>query len=137
MPLQPANLFYGALTAFVSVVLVMLIRKFGKLPISLIGPDLNLLTYGFLWDTAVKALRNVEYWPRFQPLMWNINRPTTLLVIALLNFILLGFNMKLAHKVENMAKGPLRNWLLRPCVTAVGVFSLIAFLWIQASWEGF
>jgi len=132
---QLDNLFYAVLTVFVTVVFVTALRVFGKLPVSLIGPDLNLLTYGFLWDTASKALRGAEYWPRFVPLAWNVNRPTTLFVISAVNLLALGSNMKLAHLVEGMKKGGLKDWVLRPLVTMLGVFSLFVFLLIQSSWE--
>lgn len=135
MTLQPANLVYAVLTVFVTVGLVMVIRKFGKLQASFVGPDLNLLTYGFLWDTTAKALRGAEYWPRFEPLVLDINRATTLFVIALLNLIVLGANMKLAHRAEQMKPGPVKKWLLQPLITALGVFSLVVFLLIQGAWE--
>lgn len=135
MTLDPANLFYAVLTVLVTVAFVIVVRVFGKLPVSLVGPDLNLLTYGFLWDAAEKALRGAEYWPRFTPLAWNINRGTTLFVIAAFNFIALGANMKLAQRVEKAKANFAINWLLRPLVTALGVFSLLLFLWIQAAWE--
>jgi hypothetical protein len=133
--LQIQNLFYAMLTVFVTVVLVTLVRVFGKLPVSLVGPDLNLLTYGFLWDTGAKALRGVTYWPQFKPLIFEINKPTTLFVLALLNLLLLGANLKFAHLVENTPKSARRTWLYSPLVNALGVFSLILFLWIQAMWE--
>jgi hypothetical protein len=135
MILQPENLFYAALTAFVTVFFLVVVRIFGKLPVPFVGPDLNLLTYGFLWDTTVKALRGAEYWPRFQPLAWNLNRGTTLFVIATFNLLALAANMKLAHRVEKLPEGFTRKWLLRPLITALGVLSLIVFLWIQAAWE--
>src|SRR5262245_57369627 len=133
--LDPQNLIYAALTVVVTVVFVIVVRVFGNLPVSLVGPDLNLLTYGFLWETSTKALRGVEYWPRFAPLFWNINRPTTLFALAFLNLLLLGANLKLAYRVESMKDTTQRKWLWKPIVNALGVFSLILFLLIHAAWE--
>ena len=133
--LERLNLVYAVLTVLVTVVFVIFVRVFGKLPTSLVGPDLNLLTYGFLWDTTAKALRGVEYWPRFNPLLWRVNKATTLFAIAFVNLIVLGGNLKFAHSVEKMEKGRLRTWVFCPLVNAFGVFSLILFLWIQAAWE--
>ena len=133
--LDPQNLIYAALTVVVTVVFVIVVRVFGNLPVSLVGPDLNLLTYGFLWETSAKALRGAEYWPRFEPLFWNINRPTTLFAIAFLNLILLGANLKLAYRVESMKSTTQRKWLWKPIVNALGVLSLILFLLIHAAWE--
>jgi len=126
---------YPILTVFVTVVFVIIVRRFGELPVSFVGPDLNLLTYGFLWDTAVKALRGDQYWPGFKPLAWNVNKGTTLFVIAAFNLIVLAANMKLADRVEAAKAGRLRKWVLRPLVFVLGVFSLIVFLSVQAAWE--
>jgi len=126
---------YPVLTVFVTVVFVIIVRRFGELPVSFVGPDLNLLTYGFLWDTAVKALRGDRYWPGFKPLAWNVNKGTTLFVIAAFNLIVLAANMKLADRVEAAKAGRLRKWVLRPLVFVLGVFSLIVFLSVQAAWE--
>ncbi|MEP6669104.1 MAG: hypothetical protein ABJF10_08130 [Chthoniobacter sp.] len=135
MDIDIPSLTYAILTVFVTVWLVVLVRVFGKLPVSLVGPDLNLLTYGFLWDTAMKALKEQPYWPSFEPLLLGINKPTTLFTIALLNFILLAANFKIAYRVEKMTDGVLKTWIGKPSVTTLGVFSLIVFLWAQAKWE--
>jgi hypothetical protein len=129
------NVFYAGLTVFVTVIFINIIRTFGKLPVSFVGPDLNLLTYGFLFDTTLKALRGTVYWPHFHSLLGEINRPTTLFVISLINLLALGFNMKLAHQAEKMANSRVKTWAMKPLITAIGVFSLVIFLFAQAAWE--
>lgn len=132
------ELFYAALSAFVIVGLITLMRMFGNLPLSLFGPDLNLLTYGFLWDISIKAVRGIDYWPRFDPSVWPLNKGTTLLVIALLNVILLAWNLKLSRKVETIyeksGRSKYTEWLLKPFVIALGIVSLVLFLLLQSMW---
>ncbi|ETW93065.1 MAG: hypothetical protein ETSY1_40860 [Candidatus Entotheonella factor] len=128
------NVFYALLTVFITVLCVIVIRVFGNLPISLLGPDLNLLTYGFLWDTSSKALRGVDYWPRFVPVIPNINASTTLFVIVVFNLLLLGVNLKLAHHAPDFTDGQ-QKWLIRPLTNTIGILSLIIFLLIQGMWE--
>lgn len=132
------DLFYAGLSAFVTVGLIILMRMFGKLPLSLFGPDLNLLTYGFLWDTSIKAIRGIDYWPNFDPSVWPINKGTTLLVVALVNLILLAWNFKLSHKVaatyQKSGRSAYTEWILKPFVIALGMTSLILFLLLQSMW---
>ncbi len=133
------ELFYASMTAVVTVLLVIGLRVFGKLPVSSFGPDFNLLTYGFLWDTTINAVKGNQYWDRFDPTVWPINKPTTLLVIAIFNLVLLAGNMKLANKVEEIYKQKGRTayteWFLKPVAIALGITSLIAFLFIQSVWS--
>lgn len=137
------DLFYAGLAVFFSVFAVALIRYFGNLPVGRVGTDLNLLTYGFLWDTALKALRPLEYWPRFQQDLWPINKGTTLLVIATCNLILMGFNMKLADRID-IRKAKAKATLtfteriglfgLQVVSLTLGLTSLLAFLMISSIW---
>jgi hypothetical protein len=135
MTFNVEHLTYPILTVCVTVVLIIVIRKYGKLPVSSMGPDLNFLTYGFLWDTTVKGFKGENYWPYFHPLIGHINKPTTLFIIAVFNLMILGSNMKLAFKTENMTDGWRKKWVAKPLVSAAGCVSLIIFLWVQATWE--
>ena len=132
------DLFYSMLTAIVTVVLVIGLRVFGNLPVGIFGPDLNLLTYGFLWDVGIKAMRNVEYWPRFDPTGWPLNKPTTLITISLINLILMGWNMKLADNVATRNRNGEKTWytegILKPFIIAIGITSLIVFLYVNSVW---
>lgn len=133
------DFFYALMAVFVTVILIILARAFGNLPVSSPGLDFNLLTYGFLWDTTFRAVRGVEYWSRFDPNTWPLNKPTTLLTVALVNLILLAWNMKLAHKIEQYAtnsntKRFYVEWILRPFSLAIGITSLVAFLFMNTAW---
>jgi hypothetical protein len=135
---QWLDLFYAALTVVVTVFLIIGARVFGNLPVSSPGLDFNLLTYGFLWDTAIRAIRNIDYWPRFDQKHWPINKASTLVVIALLNLIFLAWNMKLTNHIEKQS-GNARNRLyvtlfLKPFSLALGLVALIAFLLINSLW---
>jgi hypothetical protein len=44
-----------SLTVIITVEAVAGLRIYGNLPVGNIAPDLNLLTFGFLWDTVQAA----------------------------------------------------------------------------------
>jgi len=129
---------YALITVFISVVVILAMRRFGNLPVALFGVDLNLLTYGYLWDTATKALKGTEYWPRLNGTVLYVNKPTILLVTCLLNLFLLAWNMKLLDKIEANTAGKTRvgytNFVLRPFAIAIGLTSLIAFIFFNSAW---
>jgi hypothetical protein len=133
---EPTDFGCALLTVFIAVVLLILIRLFGKLPVSLFGLDLNLLTYGYLWDTALKALRNQTYWPRLSDP--SINKAVLLFVICLCNFIFLAWNMKILDSIEKNASSQARiaytNWVLKPLAMALGLTSVIAFIGFNSLW---
>jgi hypothetical membrane protein len=143
---QPDNLFYAIITVVITVFFVQLIRKFGNVPSGLVGPELNLLAYGFLWDTTVKALRGVEYWPRFEQFVWSfgngtalhVNKGTTLFIMSFLNLVVMGANLKLSNYAEESIKTKPKGWrtrLLKCSVTSLGTFSMFLFLFVQSIWE--
>lgn len=129
------SIFFSGLTVIVTVLLIALLRAFGKLPLSLMGPDFNLLTYGFLWDTSLKALRGQDFWPRFTPIYEWMNASVVLFMIVLLNLFFLGINLKLADVTERMEGKWKKNLLMKPLVLMLGVCSLIFFFFCQAAWE--
>ena len=144
MNISAAGFFYAFLSVIGTVILVTLVKVFGNLPTSILslGTDLNLLTYGFLWDTSVKALRGQEFWSRFpQEDLSFLNKPTILVCIFIFNFLLMAFNLKLEHRVTERKKSNhekssswVTYWVLKPGVLALGVFSLLIFLFINAAW---
>ena len=143
MGIGAEDFFYAFLSVIGTVILVTLVKVFGNLPTSMLalGTDLNLLTYGFLWDTSIKALRGQEFWSRFpQEDLSFLNKPTILVCIFIVNFLLMAFNLKLEYIVierENSKHGKswVTNWVLKPGVLAVGLISLFAFLFLNAAWS--
>ena len=129
------NLFYAVLTVSVVVGLVAAARAFGKLKPTRLGPDLNLLTYGFLWDITLKAVRGREYWPNFHADQWPINKATTLLVIALINVVFTAWNMKLDESISAKGFAGLKLFLTRVFSLAIGITSLLMFLGISSILE--
>lgn len=135
---EAGDLVYAVLTVFITVVIILAIRRFGNLPVALFGVDLNLLTYGYLWDTAQKALRGTSYWPRWNGPLLEMNKPTVLFLICLLNLFLLAWNMKILDKIERYTKAKIHlgytNWVLRPVAIGFGLTSLVAFIVFNAMW---
>jgi hypothetical protein len=132
------DLAYAIITVFISVIVILAIRRFGNLPVALFGVDLNLLTYGYLWDTTAKALKGAEYWPRWSGTLFQLNKATVLFVICLLNLFLLAWNMKILDKIEVNSRAKTSahytNWILRPVAIAFGLTSLIAFILFNSVW---
>jgi hypothetical protein len=135
MHVDGLKLFYAVLTVAVVVVLVTAARAFGKLKPTRLGPDLNLLTYGFLWDTTLKAVQNKEYWPNFQAAQWPVNKATTLLVIALVNVVFTAWNMKLDESISAPGVTGFKLFMRRTLSLAVGITSLVMFLGISSILE--
>ena len=131
-----ADCGYALLSVFITVVVILLIRLYGKLPVTLFGVDLNLLSYGYLWETCLKAIRGHSYWPRLTSP--SINKPLLLFVICLLNVLLLAWNMKILHNIEtNVGTGTkirYTNWFLRPVAIAFGFTGLVAFILFNSMW---
>src|SRR6266436_6780723 len=127
---EASDLVSALFTVFITVVVILAMRRFGKLPIPLFGVDLNLLTYGYLWDTAWKALRGTPYWPRWDGTLLAMNKPTVLFLVCLLNFFLLAWNMKILHKIERYTEAKTHlgytNWILKPVGIGFGLTSLVA-----------
>ncbi len=126
--------FYSILTVVVTVLVVVLVKRFGNIPGSSIGTDLNTLTYGFLWDIVVKAIRNQEYWPNFNSeYTFHINKPSILLLICLINTILMAWNFKISHQVSTQ-NTRITRWFLKPFSLSLGIVSLFFFLFTRVVW---
>lgn len=138
------ELIFSISTVFVTVILLIMVKTFGNIPISSvgIGTDLNLLTYGFLWDTCTKALRDQPFWPRLSLEQSFFSKQFVLLIVFTVNFMIMAGNFKLEHQIEKRLKEPapsqrkirVTNWLLKPFSVASGVFSLILFLFLTSMW---
>jgi hypothetical protein len=129
------NLFYAVLTVLGIVGLVAAARAFGKLKPTRLGPDLNLLTYGFLWDISLKALRGGDYWSKFHADQWPINKPTTLFVIALVNVLFTAWNMKLDESIGAKGAAGFKLFMTRVLSLTLGTTSLLMFLAVSSILE--
>jgi hypothetical protein len=116
--------------------LIILIKKFGKVPIGHVGPDMNLLTYGFLWDTIFAALQGEHYFSRIEP-AFNGERGLILAAIAIGNLILLAWNFQVVQEIESARKINQRAKLggKRFLSLFLGLMSLFAFLVIKVKFN--
>jgi hypothetical protein len=132
---QMLNLGYAFATVLFTVVLIVLIKVFGNLKTGLIGPELNLLTYGFLWDTISGATRGENYWPHITPELTAF-KTLILIFIVFINTVLMAWNFKLADQVENinLYTKSQKKWR-KLWSTFFGVLSFIFFLTIKTFWE--
>ena len=140
--INPEEFFYSFLTVFITVILITIVKVFGGISINgtAIGTDLNLVTYGFIWDICTKALRGHDFWPRFSVNLTFLNKPVILLLIFVGNFLIMALNLKLEDIVnqrQNTGVQPawVTQMLLKPSVIALGVFSLIIFLLLNSAWS--
>ncbi len=123
-PPQIFELAAASLTVIVTIILVIFLKVYGNLPVGNIGPELNLLTYGFLWDTVLKAVTG-SYWKHFPQDIENL-KPLVLIGVVLLNVVLMAINFKLAYRLE---EGTIENrGLTRFGVFFLGIVSLMIFL---------
>ncbi|BDT67609.1 hypothetical protein os1_17860 [Comamonadaceae bacterium OS-1] len=131
------NFGYSLLTVFLVVMFIGILRAFAGINKTALGPELNLLTYGFLVDVAMKAIRNKPYWPRYStPWDWDVQyKPTVLFLIALMNFILMIWNIKVAE--PRVVSGTLEKpSIWRSAFSAVlGLLSLLTYFVCQSCWE--
>ncbi len=132
---QKLNLGFAFATVLVTVVLIILIKVFGKLKTGLIGPELNLLTYGALWDTISTAAKGQDYWIHISP-DFTAFKSLFLILIALCNTILMAWNFKLANRIETeyFYKKSRKNWL-KIWSTFLGLIGLMNFLILKTFWE--
>ncbi len=136
------ELFFSMLTVCVTVILIYFVKIFGNIQVSILtmGTDFNLLTYGFLWDTCIKAFRGQEYWNRFSVGSTFLNKSVIFFLIFLVNFLIMVLNFKLESIVnERIANNTNPVWvtqgILKPAILTLGVCSLILFLLLNSAWS--
>lgn len=130
---QVRKLLYALLTAVVLVVVVLVMKRFGELKRQNFGVELNLLTYGFLAETVITALKGNEYWPNFNN-DYLLSKGAILFIIAISNLFIMGFNFKLEEKtstIENKWKKACNQFL----VGIMGCISLTIFLALNIYWS--
>jgi hypothetical protein len=101
-----------------------------------VGPELNLLTFGFLWDVIMKAMLKQCYFDRiWSPLIDH--KPFVLAVIVLSNFVLMACNLKWTAQLDARRKFISSHavQLRRIRVVFFGVLSLLIFLSIKTFWD--
>ena len=158
------DFLYSVITVTVAVFLLIGIKVFGgiKYKFHLEMPsDMSLLTYGFLCDTGIKALKGDGYWPRYDPLIcFGVNKPTILVLVILLNVVLLAVNLKLSskfsennsvslwmpsvgqggkHKLVEYGKFIIvtgKILLISTLLVSSGLFSLMLFITLQSFFGG-
>lgn len=128
------DLFFGALAVLGTVGSMHFLRVFGKLTFPFYGSELNIFTFGYLVELSTTALRGVSYWPRFDPSVWPFNKPTTLALIFISNFLLLAFNLKLSQAISDKQSLRPTKYLLKPLGYAIGCFCLTVFLVLKSNW---
>jgi hypothetical protein len=122
---------FSVLVILVTVIIIILAKKFGRIKNGAWGPELNLLTYGFLWETIISAMRGEPYWMGFS--MDAKFKPLLLAFIMIGNSFLLAWNLKLDDKIPTQ-KGMWATWL-KFSRGFLGTCSLLIFLAIDTYWE--
>lgn len=114
---QIYNLVYAFSTVLLAVFFIFLIKKSYKLPTGSIGPELNLLTYGYLIDIGLAAIKSEPYWEHIPNFLVPI-KGLLVLFIGIINLGLLVHNFKLANLIET---GGLTN-SKKKCTKRVSIF---------------
>ena len=128
------HLAMSLLTVGVTVFLIHFVRKFGNIPTGFMGPDLNLLSFGFLWDTIVKSVLDGNYWPGFPEADTALlPKAVTLAIVVFFNIVLLLGNFKLAAQVPSWENVALRA-LGKSFITFLGILSGMFFVFAQTAW---
>lgn len=132
---QMLNLGYAFAAVLFTVVLIVLIKVFGNLKTGLIGPELNLLTYGSLWDTISGAARGENYWKHIAPDLTAF-RALILIFVVFINTVIMAWNFKLSDQVENdhLYTNSQKMWR-KLWSTFFGVLSFVFFLTVKTYWE--
>ncbi|MBO0953269.1 hypothetical protein [Fibrella forsythiae] len=125
-------------TVGVTVVLIVLVKKFGNVPRGSTGPELNLLTYGALWDIINTAMKGEEYWKNMEYTTPALDPYKSYVLggLTLLNFIFTAWNFKIAHRIETTSSlNTLPRIGLAALSNILGIFSLVLYLVFKTVWE--
>lgn len=146
--INTGDLSFAVLTVFTTVFLIIFVKIFGGIATSgsAIGTEFNLLTYGYLWDTCLDAVRGRAYWPRFDLSSTFLTKPLILLLVCLANFLIMAWNMKIESIINRRTNASINpsasvnvdrvtKWFLKPMVMALGVLSLLIFLFLNSAWS--
>jgi len=125
------------MTVLVTIALLVGIKKFGNIKIGLVGPEFNLLTYGYLWDTCLLALRGENYWTLIPSYLIPF-KSFLLLAIVLFNAVLMVINLKIANKIDTETESrsdiqKKRNYKMLSFF--LGTLALFLFIIFKAFWK--
>jgi len=126
---QWLDLAMACATVIVTVGLVVALKIFANIPIGNVASDLNLLTYGFLWDTILKAMYG-NYWQKLSPDLQSF-KPLMLFFVIVLNFVLMLWNIKISYNLELSKLQGTTNKNLKIFSYVIGMFSLMIFFVIK------
>ena len=125
-------LIKSGLIIFFTILLIYILKFLTNIkvdPIS-IGTDLNLFTFGFLFDIALKAMEGKEYWSNYSYLL---SKNYLLLIIFTTNALIMMANFKLENHITTVIASStysmnLVDYFYRPCVIFLGIVSLSIYL---------
>ncbi|MEL6437819.1 MAG: hypothetical protein AAFQ80_00990 [Cyanobacteria bacterium J06621_8] len=124
-----------------TVPLIHIIRKIANInaPLTAIGTDLNLFTYGFLADLALKGLNGESFWEKYPPEL-VVNKNMALFLIITGNTLIMMINFKLEVYVKTLKNNRQVtpdifrkiNWIYKPGVLLLGLVSLSVYLFVSS-----
>ena len=125
-------LIKSGLIIFFTILLIYILKFLTNIKVDLIsiGTDLNLFTFGFLFDIALKAMEGKEYWSNYSYLL---SKNYLLLIIFTANALIMMVNFKLENHITTVIGSSnysmnLVDYLYRPCVIFLGIVSLSIYL---------
>ena len=129
-------LFQAGVVVLVIVIVIAVIKRFIFNRWENIAIEFNLLTYGFLWDVAMKGLNGEKYWSNF-PDNPIFGKNFVLLLIALFNTALLAWNYKLTSQAKYYSDLKQKGKAIFYDFWSVilGSVSLCIFLSLKVYWE--
>jgi hypothetical protein len=132
---QILNFGFAFATVLVTVIIIILYKVSGKLKTGFIGPELNLLTYGSLWDTVSIAARHQPYWIHINAELLPF-KILLLILISIANTVIMAWNFKLANRIETeyFQKNSQKVWL-KIWSIFWGLIGIMTFFILKTFWE--
>ncbi|MBD2752603.1 hypothetical protein [Spirosoma validum] len=132
---QIVSLIVSFLTILVTVILIVFVKIYSKIPSGAIGPELNLLTYGTLWDLIISAMKGEDYWKNIEPTLLPY-KSFILTFIVILNFVMMAWNFKLANLIEKKRSLSMHTKKqLKGVSLFLGLISLCFYTVFQVFWK--
>lgn len=127
------NIFIkSTLIIFFTVILIYILKLFANIKVELISvsTDLNLFTFGFLFDIALKAMNNEPYWINYSGLL---SKNYLLLLIFTGNALVMMLNFKLEDYLKKVINDPnhsnsLIDYFHKPIILFLGIVSFTVYL---------
>ena len=132
-------LIKSALIIFFTILLIYCLKIFANIKVNLIsiGTDLNLFTFGFLFDIALRAMEGKEYWSNYSQIL---SKNYLLLMIFTGNALIMMLNFKLEDHIATIVNSSnysinLVNYFYKPCVIFLGILSLSIYLVLNLTFD--